>query len=134
MRNSNSWQIGFYCRQNNHCGKGMTFSINPTADKTHAMFQALAISQRGNGGGSAITGGAPAAAPAAGAPPAAAPAAGAPPAAAAPGAVLPSGIVAGAGTMAADGSCQCLVSCQFDSSQFPAAAQGAGAFGGVGGT
>jgi len=112
----------------------MTFSINPTADKTHAMFQALAISQRGNGGGSAITGGAPAAAPAAGAPPAAAPAAGAPPAAAAPGAVLPSGIVAGAGTMAADGSCQCLVSCQFDSSQFPAAAQGAGAFGGVGGT
>jgi len=126
--------LWFYCRQNNHCGKGMTFSINPTAEKTHAMFQALAIQQRGNGGGSAITGGQPAAAP--GAPPAAAPPAGSPPAAVAPGAPvasLPAGVVTGAGTIAADGACICAVSCQFDNSQFPVAAQGAGAFGGVGG-
>jgi len=127
--------LWFYCRQNNHCGKGMTFSINPTAEKTHAMFQALAIQQRGNGGGSAITGG-QAAAPPAGAPPAAAPPAGSPPAAVAPGAPVagvPAGIAVGAGTAMPDGSCSCVVSCQFDSSQFPAAAQGAGAFGGVGG-
>ncbi|KAK0639317.1 hypothetical protein B0T16DRAFT_422929 [Cercophora newfieldiana] len=130
MVNTPLW---FYCRQNNHCGKGMTFSINPTADKTHAMFQALAIQQRGNGGGSAITGG-QAAAPPAGAPPAAAPPAGSPPAAVAPGANLPAGVVTGAGTVAADGTCVCAVSCQFDNSQFPVAAQGAGAFGGVGGS
>jgi plastocyanin len=133
-----STPLWFYCRQNNHCGKGMTFSINPTADKTHAMFQSLAIQQRGNGGGSAITGGQPAAAPP-GAPPAAAPPAGSPPAAVAPGAPgapagqLPAGVVTGAGTVAADGTCICAVSCQFDNSQFPVAAQGAGAFGGVGG-
>jgi plastocyanin len=135
-----STPLWFYCRQNNHCGKGMAFSINPTAEKTHAMFQSLAIQQRGQGAGSAITGGQPAAAaPPAGAAPPAAPAASSPPAAVAPGApgvgaALPSGVVAGAGTVASDGTCMCLVSCQFDSSQFPAAAQGAGAFGGVGGS
>lgn len=49
--------LWFYCAQGNHCGKGMTFSINPTAEKTQAMFQSMAIQQRGNGDGSAITGG-----------------------------------------------------------------------------
>ncbi|KAL8666177.1 MAG: hypothetical protein Q9202_001684 [Teloschistes flavicans] len=42
-----SW---FYCKQKKpavHCGKGMTFSINPTADKTQAMFMAMAIQQNG---------------------------------------------------------------------------------------
>ncbi|OAA66467.1 Cupredoxin [Niveomyces insectorum RCEF 264] len=48
--------LWFYCRQAGHCGKGMTFSINPTANKTQAMFQELAIAQNGTGAGSAITG------------------------------------------------------------------------------
>lgn len=120
----------------------MVFSINPSTDKTHAMFQALAISQKGNGGGSAITGGTPPAA-APGAPAAAPPApAAAPPAAASSLAPLPSGtapngavgtgIVTGAGTIGADGACVCAVSCSFGGG-FPAAAQGAGAFGGFGG-
>ncbi|KAI1117502.1 Cupredoxin [Nemania sp. NC0429] len=46
----------FYCAQQGHCGKGMVFSINPTAAKTQAMFQSLAIQQKGQGAGSAITG------------------------------------------------------------------------------
>ena len=137
--------LWFYCRQNNHCGKGMVFSINPTNDKTHAMFQSLAIQQRGQGGQSAIVGGAPAApvaAPPAGAPPAGAPPAGAPPAAApvapppaagtAPNGALASGVVTGAGTIGPNGECQCAVVCQFDqSAAFPVQAQGAGAFGGI---
>ena len=49
--------IGFYCAQGPHCGKGMTFSINPTAERTQAMFQAMAIEQNGNGETSPITGG-----------------------------------------------------------------------------
>ena len=41
---------GFYCKQKtptSHCGKGMTFSINPTADKSHEQFTQLAIQQNG---------------------------------------------------------------------------------------
>ena len=49
--------LGFYCAQGAHCGKGMTFSVNPTADRTQAMFQAMAIQQNGNGETSPITGG-----------------------------------------------------------------------------
>ncbi|KAL8691192.1 MAG: hypothetical protein Q9218_003542 [Villophora microphyllina] len=40
----------FYCKQKQpavHCGKGMTFSINPTADKTQAMFMQMAMQQNG---------------------------------------------------------------------------------------
>ncbi|KAL8711601.1 MAG: hypothetical protein Q9220_004011 [cf. Caloplaca sp. 1 TL-2023] len=40
----------FYCKQKKpvvHCGKGMTFSINPTADKSQAMFMAMAMQQNG---------------------------------------------------------------------------------------
>ncbi|KAL8668931.1 MAG: hypothetical protein Q9168_006457 [Polycauliona sp. 1 TL-2023] len=42
--------VWFYCKQKkptSHCGKGMTFSINPTADKTNDMFTAMAIQQNG---------------------------------------------------------------------------------------
>ncbi|KAI1202005.1 Cupredoxin [Nemania serpens] len=46
----------FYCAQMGHCGKGMVFSINPSAAKTQAIFQAMAIQQKGQGAGSAITG------------------------------------------------------------------------------
>ncbi|KAH7311680.1 hypothetical protein B0I35DRAFT_411843 [Stachybotrys elegans] len=111
----------FYCKQGNHCGQGMVFSVNPTAEKTHALFMAKAIEQKGNGGASPITGGdkAPPAAPAA--PPAAPPAA-APPAEFAP----------GKGQVMPDGSCNCMASCSF--SGFPAVgAQGVGASGGYGG-
>jgi hypothetical protein len=131
----------------------MTFSINPTADKTHAMFQQMAIAQRGQGGGSAITGGAPAAAAP---PPAAAPAAPAAdpaaslqplpgtagaassvalqplPGATQPAAAVGTGIIQGVGSINADGSCTCAVSC--GAGAFPAIeAQGIGAFGGLSG-
>lgn len=113
---------GFYCKQKGHCGKGMTFSINPSAAKTQAMFQALAISQNGTGAGTAITGGGNnASAPAAPAAPAAAPAA----PAAGGNAVMGNGAVQG-------GACVCAVTCSTGS--FPAAAaQGLGAFGGMAG-
>ncbi|KAL8676380.1 MAG: hypothetical protein Q9186_007093 [Xanthomendoza sp. 1 TL-2023] len=42
--------IWFYCKQKtpaSHCGKGMTFSINPTPEKSQAMFMAKAIEQNG---------------------------------------------------------------------------------------
>ena len=135
--------LWFYCAQNGHCGKGMTFSINPTADKTQAMFQAMAIQQRGNGAGSAITGGQGAVPP-----PAAVPAA--------PGQLqplpgeaatatlallpgetvaanplgVPGGVVTGTGAINPDGSCTCAVVCGAGS--FPAVEiQGLGGFGGM---
>ncbi|KAI4169629.1 MAG: hypothetical protein LQ343_005568 [Gyalolechia ehrenbergii] len=40
----------FYCKQKKpviHCGMGMTFSINPAADKTHDMFTQKAKEQNG---------------------------------------------------------------------------------------
>ncbi|KAK4655924.1 hypothetical protein QC762_306720 [Podospora pseudocomata] len=117
--------LWFYCRQGNHCGKGMVFSINPTAEKTHAMFQSLAIQQKGNGAGGAITGNAPAPDP--NAPPAAPPAGTetAPPAA-------NTGLVPGVGKIGADGSCSCVVQCSFGG--FPnVAVQGRDSFGGYGG-
>lgn len=43
---------GFYCKQKGHCGKGMTFSINPTAEKSQANFRQLAIDQNGAADGS----------------------------------------------------------------------------------
>ena len=39
--------LWFYCQQKGHCGKGMVFSINPTATKTQAMFQQMAMQQNG---------------------------------------------------------------------------------------
>lgn len=138
-----STPLWFFCRQGNHCGKGMTFSINPTAEKTHAMFQALAIAQNGTGADSAIVGGAPPpppAPPAPSAPPAppageAAPTASgavAPSATVGGGAAQTSGFVAGTGQVGADGQCVCAVTCSFTGSDFPAAAvQGRASFGGV---
>ncbi|KAI4113933.1 MAG: hypothetical protein LQ345_005183 [Seirophora villosa] len=49
----------FYCKQKkptSHCGKGMTFSINPTADKSHEMFMQMAIQQNGTAGATAMSG------------------------------------------------------------------------------
>lgn len=116
----------------------MTFSINPSAAKTQAMFQSMAIAINGTGAGTALTGGA--------APPAAEngtaatppPAASAPPAAAAPAAPAASGAGAAAGNAVMGsgsvqgGACVCAVTCSTGS--FPAAAaQGLGMFGGMAG-
>jgi len=145
--------LWFFCKQNGHCGKGMTFSINPTAEKTQELFQSMAIAQNGTGAGSAITGngGAAAAAPAA---PAGSSAAAAAPAASATvaagegaaaatssaavggeatatGAALgaiPTGFAVGQGSTDGTGACVCAVAC--NAAPFPAVAQGAGAFGG----
>ncbi|KAK0107106.1 hypothetical protein ONS95_003813 [Cadophora gregata] len=117
--------LWFYCRQANHCGKGMTFSINPTANKTQAMFQQMAVAQKGTGAPAVIVGGQPAATAA---PPAASPP---PPAAAAPPAANAPTMVGGTGQMA-NGACAC--SCLCGAAAFPnAAIQGVGAFGGIAG-
>lgn len=119
----------------------MVFSINPTAAKTQAQFQQMAIAQNGTGAATPITGGsssaAPAPPPAQSAPPAAAPPAAAPPAQSAPPAAAPpaggdNSIQPGKGTVGADGSCSCFVQCAPGS--FPVnAAQGVGSTGGWGG-
>src|SRR5438034_7976827 len=49
----NTDPVWMFCAQKNHCGKGMVFSINPTADKSHAKYKEFALNQ----------GGAPSAAP-----------------------------------------------------------------------
>ncbi|KAK4121794.1 Cupredoxin [Parathielavia appendiculata] len=136
--------LWFYCRQGNHCGRGMVFSINPTAEKTHAQFQALAIQQNGNGAGSAITGNPPAADPnasaSAGASASSASASGtlaplpgvATTATDAAAGAANTGVATGTGTIAADGSCVCAVQCSFGG--FPnQAVQGRDSFGGWGG-
>ncbi|KAH6666485.1 hypothetical protein F5X68DRAFT_195139 [Plectosphaerella plurivora] len=144
--------LWFYCAQGPHCGKGMVFSINPTAERTHAMFQSMAIAQNGNGAAAPIVGGAPAPAPsgappAEAAPPAAPPASGLPPLEGLPPAAteslpLPvatppavgsgSGVVEGIGRVE-NGACVCSVQCNMGS--FPALdQQGVGAIGGIGGS
>ncbi|KXJ96926.1 hypothetical protein Micbo1qcDRAFT_155636 [Microdochium bolleyi] len=129
--------LWFFCNQPGHCGKGMVFSVNPTAEKTHAAFQAAAIAQNGKGAASPITGGAPVAPPAGAAPPAdgaanngtapvAPPAGGAAPTPGAGGAVE-----TGTGTIQ-NGQCVCAVQCA--AAAFPAPdVQGRGAFGGYAG-
>ncbi|KAG5982109.1 hypothetical protein E4U55_002287 [Claviceps digitariae] len=132
--------LWFYCRQKSHCGKGMVFSINPTADKTHAKFKDLAIKNDGAGAGPAITTGQQNVACGTEAPKQTT--------AGTPDAEVPkqtpvadqgkqasqagTGITSGKGTVGPDGSCSCVVSCSPGS--FPAAqAQGVGAIGGMGG-
>lgn len=112
-------RIGFYCKQANHCGQGMTMSINPTADKTQAMFQAMAIAQKGKGAGTAITGGSNGTASAS---------------SSAAVSSATGNVQQGLGTLQpATGQCVCAVSC--GTGAFPAAqAQGAGAFGGFAGS
>ncbi|KAH7149860.1 putative serine-threonine rich protein [Dactylonectria estremocensis] len=131
--------LWFYCRQAKHCGKGMTFSINPTADKTQAMFQALAIKQKGEGAEAPITD--PNATPAAPEEPAASTAVEEVATSVVPPVEAPASTVSapegtqaltpGEGVVGADGSCTCVVTCSAGS--FPAEAQGVGAFGGMAG-
>lgn len=117
--------LWFYCKTGNHCGTGMTFSVNPTAEKSQALFQAKAIQQKGKGTGSAITGNGTAvvSSPAGEAASASATAT----ASGAAGAVE-----TGSGAVEA-GACVCAVTCSTVEG-FPAAqAQGLGAFGGFAG-
>ncbi|KAI0147812.1 Cupredoxin [Xylariaceae sp. FL1272] len=113
--------IWLFCAQTGHCGTGMTFSINPTAEKSQSAFQAAAIAQNGQGAGSAITGNSTSSAGASSASSAVASATSA-----------ASGAVASAtGTLEA-GACICAVTCGTGS--FPAvAAQGLSNFGGFAG-
>lgn len=127
--------LWFYCKQKGHCGKGMTFSINPTASKTQALFQSMAIAQNGTGSGGAITGngGSSSAAAADSSTTLAATTAvgssgGAAAATDSALASVPSGFAVGQGTTDSTGACVCAVAC--NSAPFPAVAQGAGAFGG----
>ncbi|PBP22257.1 serine-threonine rich protein [Diplocarpon rosae] len=111
--------IWFYCRQKGHCGKGMTFSINPTVNKTQAMFRQMAIDQRGASATSVIVDGSSAStAPAA--------------STATPAASAGASMVGGTGSVNTAGACAC--SCLCGVSAFPnAAVQGIGAFGGMSG-
>jgi len=126
--------LWFYCRQKGHCGKGMTFSINPTANKTQAMFEQMAIAQNGTGTASPITGGtASSVAPPASTSVAESVAAAPPPAATSSAAVSVStsgSVASGTGTLNG-GACEC--SCLCGTAAFPLAAQGVGAFGGMSG-
>lgn len=125
--------LWFYCRQTGHCGKGMTFSINPNpadgsaGNKTAAAFEQLAIAQNGTGATAVIAGGA-------GASSSAAPVSLASATATAAGAISTagSGLTAGSGTLNSAGACAC--SCLCGTAAFPnAAIQGVGAFGGMSG-
>lgn len=117
--------LWFYCRQKAHCGKGMVFSINPTAGKTQANFKELAIAQNGTGILPPILGGS-----AAPAPPAASTVVAPPPAATA---VAPAqgGMATGIGQLE-NGQCSCSCLCGVASFPNPAI-QGRGAYGGFAG-
>ena len=97
----------------------MTFSINPTANKTQAMFQQMAISQNGTGTAGAITGGTSTTVAA-------------PPPAATSSSSSSGTMVSGSGSFDTTGSCEC--SCLCGVAAFPnAAVQGIGGFGGYSG-
>ncbi|KAI1754719.1 Cupredoxin [Xylaria castorea] len=129
--------IWFYCKQTGHCGKGMVFSINPSAAKTQAMFQAMAIQQKGQGAGSAITGNATSSAGAGAGASEAATSSSVASATEAAGGASQTGSAGGAiqtgtGELQA-GACVCAVTCGAGS--FPAVnAQGIGNFGGIPGS
>jgi len=118
--------IWFYCRQTGHCGKGMTFSINPTANKTQAMFQQMAIAQNGTGTSSGITGGTSAAATTVSV---AATSVAATSVAAANSAAAT--MASGTGSTNTAGACECACLC--GTAAFPASVQGLLNFGGMSG-
>jgi len=125
--------IWFYCKQKGHCGDGMTFAINPTANKTQAEFEALAIKINGTGSTAGIVATTTSAvvSVAAGSTSVASVVAAPPPAASSSSAQ--SGLVSGTGTVNSDGSCTCAVVCAAGS--IPnTAAQGLSSFGGMGGS
>jgi len=117
--------LWFYCRQKGHCGKGMTFSINPTANKTQAMFQQMAIAQNGTGTPAVIVGGTASTASTA-----TVAVAGSVATSASTSSTSSSGLTTGSGSLDSTGACDC--SCLCGEAAFPnAAVQGVGAFGGL---
>jgi plastocyanin len=119
--------IWFYCRQKGHCGKGMTFSINPTQNKTQAMFQQMAIAQNGTGSTAVIAGGS-----STGSTSTVAVAGSAATQSVNTGNTGSGTLAAGTGTLDGTGSCQC--SCLCGEASFPnAAVQGVNGFGGLSG-
>ncbi|KAL1965108.1 hypothetical protein VTN77DRAFT_6021 [Rasamsonia byssochlamydoides] len=119
--------IWMYCRQTGHCGKGMVFSINPTATKTQAAFKAAAIAQNGTASSSSSSSAAGSASSAAAAAPAASSAA---MSSSSYGSSSGASVVQGSGTTSDGGVCSC--SCLCGAAAFPAGA-GIGAVGGWGG-
>lgn len=123
-----STPIWFYCRQTGHCGKGMTFSINPTANKTQAMFQQMAIAQNGTGTAGAITGGSATTSSALSVSTSTSSTSGS-----TGSSTGGSGITSGSGTTDSSGTCSC--SCLCGVAAFPnAAEQGISGFGGMSGS
>ncbi len=105
----------------------MTFSINPTANNTQAMFQQMAVMQNGTGSTAVIAGGSGSATVASVATVAATTAS-----AAAIQTANSGSMVSGSGSVNAAGACDC--SCLCGMAAFPnAAIQGVGGFGGMSG-
>jgi len=128
----NTDPVWMFCAQKGHCGKGMVFSINPTADKSHAKYKEFALNQ----------GGAPPMAPSSAsvavsytsAPPASAssPPYNAPPAPASSSTSASAPYVTqGSGTLGSGGACEC--SCLCGVSAFPPGT-GIGMIGGLPGS
>ena len=103
----------------------MTFSINPTLNKTQQAFQAMAISQNGTGTTAVIAGGS-----ATGGSSSVAVAGSAATSVANSGSSGSGTLVTGTGSLDGTGACDC--SCLCGAASFPnAAIQGVGAFGGL---
>jgi plastocyanin len=119
-----STPIWMFCAQTGHCGEGMVFSINPTAAKSQAAFEAAAKAQNGT------TTAAGAGAAAASASSSATTGSTATSSVAAVAAATSGSVATGTGTLTSGGACSC--SCLCGAADFPAGA-GLGAVGGVGG-
>lgn len=124
-----STPIWMFCAQTGHCGEGMVFSINPTAAKSQAAFEAAAKAQNGTSTGTAAGAGAAAAA-AASASGSATAGSTATSSVAAVAAATSGSVATGTGTLTSGGACAC--SCLCGAADFPAGA-GLGSMGGVGG-
>ncbi|BFZ61894.1 hypothetical protein YB2330_002972 [Saitoella coloradoensis] len=104
----------WYCKQKGHCGMGMVFAVNPTAEKTFEQFKMNAMAQQGASmsmsmstsaaamGGNTMTMSVATAAPA--------PALTTDTAAVAPPAVNTGTVIAGSGSGSA-GACECQCAC-----------------------
>jgi hypothetical protein len=103
----------------------MVFSINPTQNKTQAMFQQMAIAQNGTGTVPVIVGGSATPSVATGSTSTVAVAGSASTTSAANAGIL----TTGSGSLDSTGACQC--SCLCGQASFPNAFQGVDAFGGI---
>jgi hypothetical protein len=102
----------------------MVFSINPTANKTQAMFQQMAIAQNGTGSIPVIAGGSATASADTGSTSTVAAAS-----STATSSTYSGTLASGTGSLDSTGNCQC--SCFCGQASFPSANQGIDAFGGI---